>query len=208
MISCLRGVVIDVEETSITIDVNGIGFEVLVAPATAARLAGALNQDEVLLHTYMNVDREGAMSLFGFDSKDDLRLFKLLITVSGVGPKGAQSLLSSIGADALRFAIISGDAKTIARAPGIGKKTAERLVIDLRDRLEVQTAEFLTDTRFSLGDFHSDDPGDTDADEAVQALAALGYSRADAVKAVKKAKADGREGTEDILKGALMVLAG
>lgn len=206
MISCLRGIVIDVEETSVTLDVNGIGFEVLVAPATAARLAAEMNQDEVRIYTYMNVDREGAMSLFGFDSKDDRQLFKMLITVSGVGPKGAQSLLSAIGADALRYAIISGDAKTIAKAPGIGKKTAERLVIDLRDRLEMQTREDLSDTRFSLADLNAPSSGDTDADEAAEALAALGYSRGEAVKAVKQAKADGIEGTEELLKSALRYL--
>lgn len=208
MISCLRGVVIDVDETSVTIDVNGIGFEVLVAPATAARLAAELNRSEVRIDTYMNVDREGAMSLFGFDSREDLRLFKMLITVSGIGPKGAQSLLSALGADQLRFAIISGDAKAIAKAPGIGKKTAERLVIDLRDRLEMQTAESLDDTRFSLADLTAASSGDTDADEAAEALSALGYSRGEAVKAVKQAKADGVEGTEALLKAALRYLAG
>lgn len=205
MIARLRGTVADIEETSVTIDVNGIGFEVLVSPATAARLAG--EQGEVQIYTYMNVDREGAMSLFGFDSKDDRQLFMMLITVSGVGPKGAQALLSALGADALRFAIISGDAKAIAKAPGIGKKTAERLVIDLRDRLEIQTKESLEDTRFSIADLQTASTGDEDADDAAAALSALGYSHAEAVKAVRKAMADGHSGTEDLLKGALVYLA-
>lgn len=206
MIASLRGTVADIEETSVTIDVNGIGFEVLVAPATAARLAG--EQGEVRIYTYMNVDREGAMSLFGFDTKDDRQLFMMLITVSGVGPKGAQALLSALGADALRFAIISGDAKAIAKAPGIGKKTAERLVIDLRDRLEIQTTEGLEDTRFSTADLTgAGATGDAEADDAAAALAALGYSHAEAVKAVRRAMADGHVGTEELLKGALVYLA-
>lgn len=208
MISCLRGIVTDVDETAVTLDVNGIGFEVLVSQGTAARLTEEMNRQEVRIFTYMNVDREGAMTLFGFDSKEDLQLFKMLITVSGVGPKGAQSLLSALGADALRFAIISGDAKAIAKAPGIGKKTAERLVIDLRDRLEIRTTESLADTRFSLGEIQGMDMGDTDASDAAAALTALGYSHGDAVKAVKKAKADGLEGTEELLKAALGYLAG
>lgn len=206
MIASLRGTVVDLEESSVILDVGGVGYEVQVSPATAARIAGERDQGEIQIYTYMNVDREGAMSLFGFDSKDDRQLFKMLITVSGVGPKGAQALLSALGADLLRYAIISGDAKTIAKAPGIGKKTAERLVIDLRDRLEALTTESLEDTRFSMGDIAADSTGDSEADDAAAALSALGYSHADAVKAVRKARADGHSGTEDLLKGALTYL--
>ncbi len=207
MIASLRGYVQDIGETSVVIDVNGIGFDVQVSGDTAARLADAKKDEEVMIYTFMNVDREGAMSLFGFNAKDDLDLFKKLITVSGVGPKGALSLLSALGADGLRFAIVSGDAKTIAKAPGVGKKTAERLCIDLRDKLEVRTFENLDDTTFAMAGNVTGLTGDSEADDAIEALAALGYPRAEATKAVKKARADGIEDTEGLLRAGLTYLA-
>ena len=89
------------------------------------------------IHTYLNV-REDAMQLFGFLSKDDLEVFKLVIGVSGIGPKGGLSILSGMSPDELRFAVISNDTKAISKTPGIGKKTAEKLIIELKDNLEYQ----------------------------------------------------------------------
>ena len=93
--------------------------------------------EEIKLHTYLNV-REDAMQLFGFLTRDDLEIFRLLIGVSGIGPKGGLSILSKLSADDLRFAVLSGDAKAISSAPGIGKKTAEKVIIELKDKLNLE----------------------------------------------------------------------
>jgi holliday junction DNA helicase RuvA len=150
------------------------------------------------------------VTLFGFLGADELDLFKKLITVSGIGPKGALSLLSVMSAEDLVFAVLAGDSKAISRAPGIGKKTAERLVLELRGKLELTAESFaredggenaLTDRREQreIGA----------AGEAVEALTALGYSRAEAAKAVRTAASEeGRKDadTQELLSGALRYL--
>ena len=127
MIAFLRGYVAALYEGSAVIDVGGVGYEVRVAGETVQRLAAAGRDEEVLVYTYTYL-REDQIALYGFGSREDLELFKLLITVSGIGPKGGLALLSVGTADDLRFAIMTGDSKMISRAPGIGKKTAERVI--------------------------------------------------------------------------------
>jgi Holliday junction DNA helicase RuvA len=134
MIAFLRGYVAAVYDGAAVIDVNGIGYEVRVSGETVQRLASAGRNTEVLVYTYTYL-REDQIALYGFMSREDLELFKLLITVSGIGPKGGLALLSVGTADDLRFAIMTGDSKMIARAPGVGKKTAERLILELRDKV-------------------------------------------------------------------------
>ena len=134
MIAFLRGYVASVYDGAAVIDVNGIGYEVRVSGETVQRLAAAGRDTEVLVYTYTYL-REDQIALYGFMSREDLELFKLLITVSGIGPKGGLALLSVGTADDLRFAIMTGDSKMIARAPGVGKKTAERLILELRDKV-------------------------------------------------------------------------
>lgn len=203
MIASLTGTIEDYTENGVVLNVNGIGFDVQTGSETLQILSGKGRDEPVHLYTHMNVGREGDLTLFGFLSKEELKLFRKLITVSGIGPKGALSLLSVMSADDLIFAILSGDAKTISRAPGIGKKTAERLVIDLRDKLELRTAEDLEDNPFAasagLGGSIQSGGGaggtgtgaeDSAAADAVEALTALGYARLDAVKAVKQARAE------------------
>ena len=143
MIAFLRGYVAALYEGTAVIDVGGIGYEVRVAGETVQRLAAAGRDEEVLVYTYTYL-REDQIALYGFMSREDLELFKLLITVSGIGPKGGLALLSVGTADDLRFAIMTGDSKMISRAPGIGKKTAERVIIDLRDKVSgMRDAEML-----------------------------------------------------------------
>lgn len=203
MISRLRGIIAENNGDSVVLDVNGIGFEVLVGAQTAALLSGAGSED-VTLYTYLYL-REDAMVLYGFPSRDELSLFRQLITVSGIGPKGGLSLLSSLGADDLRFAILSGDAKTLSKAPGIGRKTAERLVIDLRDKMQsfpvsgTENAAEAVDTGALTAE-------GTAAADAVEALTALGYARLDAVKAVKQAGKDGAQDTQSLLSRSLRYL--
>ena len=134
MIAFLSGTLEYLSGDLAVIDVGGVGYEVNVSAEVSGNLSSIGTGNIVKLYTYMYV-REGQIALYGFLSRGDLALFKLLITVSGVGPKGGLSLLSVLSADDLRFAIVTGDAKMISRAPGIGKKTAERLILDLKDRV-------------------------------------------------------------------------
>ena len=223
MIAFLRGTVAAVYDGAAEIDVNGVGYEVRIAGDTVQRLASAGRDEEIRIYTYTYL-REDQIALYGFLSREDLELFKLLITVSGVGPKGALALLSVGTADDLRFAIMTGDAKMIARAPGVGKKTAERLILDLRDKVAgLYDAGFAAIAAGAAGDAGGIDASDyipqagaagTDdaAREAIEALTALGYSRAEASKAVRACKENAAKNgtdpgdTESILKAALRYL--
>ena len=203
MIAFLRGYVASVYDGAAVIDVNGIGYEVRVSGETVQRLAAAGRDTEVLVYTYTYL-REDQIALYGFMSREDLELFKLLITVSGIGPKGGLALLSVGTADDLRFAIMTGDSKMIARAPGVGKKTAERLILELRDKVAgMHDAAMLAIAAGASGDSGWDSlaagsggsADNTDAAaEAVEALSALGYSRAEATKAVRACKERRTEG--------------
>ena len=142
------------------------------------------------------------MGLFGFLTQDDLKIFKLLITVNGVGPKAALAILSAMTADELRFAILAEDAKAIAKAPGIGPKTAKRMIIELKDKLNLESMiEGHGDAEMSLSD-----PGDATAnvrDEVIMALTALGYGNTEAVRAVRAVSGADEMDSETLLKQAL-----
>ncbi len=204
MIAFLNGIVDLVEETNVVIDVGGIGYNVAISGYTADRLPG--KGEPVKLYTYLSV-REDAMNLYGFLSKDELEFFKLLISVSGIGPKGGQAILSVMTPDDLRFAIIAGDSKAISRAPGVGKKTAERLVLELHDKISAEDISGDVTAAESLGHLGGED--NTPQGEAIEALAALGYSASEAAKAVRKVLSDhsiDANDTENILKLALKEL--
>ena len=132
MIAFLRGTVEDIAESSLVLDVHGVGYEVLVPGQLLSSISGT--GQELKLYTYMQV-REDAVVLFGFLTKDDLAMFKMLIGVNGVGPKAGLAILSALGADDLRFAVLSDDAKKIAKTPGIGAKTAQKIILELKDKL-------------------------------------------------------------------------
>ena len=138
MIAYVKGTVDDIAEDNVVIDVGGIGYNVKISADTAAKLPGI--GEKVKIYTYTNV-REDAVHLFGFLSKNDLEIFKRCITVNGIGPKGALAILSVLDADSLRFAIMSGDVKAITKAPGIGARTAERLILELKDKIKVEDTE-------------------------------------------------------------------
>ena len=130
MFAYVNGFLEDATVDNAVIDVNGFGINVRISADTASRLPGI--GEEVRLYTYTYV-KEDAFLLYGFLSRSDLEMFKLCITVSGIGPKGALAILSVMDADSLRFAIMSGDAKAISRAPGVGARTAQRLILELKD---------------------------------------------------------------------------
>lgn len=137
MIAYVKGTVEDISEDNAVVDIGGIGVNVRISADTAARLPGI--GEKVKLYTYTSV-REDAMQLFGFLARNDLEIFKKCITVSGIGPKGALAILSVLDADSLRFAIMSGDVKAITKAPGIGTRTAERLILELKDKIKIDDA--------------------------------------------------------------------
>ena len=201
MIEFLKGKIADLSVNRLCIDVNGVGYVVSVSETTASLMPSV--GEEVKIYTYMSV-REDGVSLFGFPTYDDLEIFKLLISVSGVGPKGALGILSVLTPDDLRFAILSGDSKAIAKAPGIGKKSAERVIIDLKDKI---SAEDTVRQALGPGDQISQAPEGA-RDEAVEALVALGYSSSDAFKAVKEAAAalGADADTDTLLRAALKVI--
>lgn len=197
MISYIRGELVAIEEEKVIVDVNGVGFGIYM-PGQSMGMLPPIGES-VKLHTYMNV-REDAIQLFGFLTRDDLKVFKLVIGVSGIGPKGGLSILSQLSPDELRFAVMSHDVKAISAAPGIGKKTAEKLIIELKDKLSIEDVlEKVSDTGRNLAAAASNQV----QAEAVQALVALGYGNAEALKAVKKVEVSEDTAVEEVLKQAL-----
>lgn len=202
MISFVNGLLADVDTDQVVIDVGGIGYQIFVSLSTLDMLPAI--GESLKLYTFMSVKEDG-VSLFGFPGKDDLKIFKLLITVSGIGPKGALSVLSTLSPDDLRFAILAGDSKAISRAPGVGKKTAERIVLDLHDKISNDDITGNTGNSGSVSSL-SDTDNET-RNEAVQALIALGYNSVDSLKAVRKViqsdEYKSNMATEDLLRYAL-----
>lgn len=203
MIAFLKGTIEEINEKSIFLDVNGVGYEVFMPTGSALQLPRV--GENVKLHTYLQIN-ENAVGLYGFLTKDELNIFKLLITVNGIGPKGAVGILSALSANDLRLAVLSDDDKTISKAPGIGPKTAKKLILELKDKFHLEDAleeiaepaRVMSHSKGELSDSHTD---------AVQALISLGYSNSDALKAVRLADTGENLTTEDLLKSALKQLA-
>lgn len=202
MISFIRGELASIEEQKAVIDVGGIGYGVFMPGQALSRLPAIGN--EVKLYTYLNV-REDAMQLYGFLSREDLEIFKLVIGVSGIGPKGGLNVLSCMTPDELRFAVLAGDAKAIAAAPGIGKKTAEKIILELKDKMDI--ADVLDHAAHGEESDSSmvSESGNEMQKEAVEALVALGYGSTESMKAVRKAAPE-CSSVEEILKEALKYL--
>lgn len=200
MISYIKGELVDVTEQTIVLECNGIGYEIAVPVSTLTELPSTGN--EIKIHTYLYV-REDAVNLYGFLTKEDLYVFKLLIGVNGIGPKGALGILSAITPDELRFAILADDVKTIAKAPGIGNKTAQKLIIELKDKLKLSDV-FEQSLKAGVKGIETTENANMDIrSEAVQALASLGYSLSEATKAVGKVEIDSETTVEQLLKAAL-----
>lgn len=198
MIAYVNGVIEDITEDNAVIDVGGIGYNIKISSDTAARLPGV--GEQVKLYTYTCV-REDAFLLYGFLSRNDLDIFKKLITVSGIGPKGALAILSVLDADSLQFAIMSGDTKAISKAPGIGAKTAERVILDLKDKIKIDDTLIRMEIDANVtGNAVMDTPRKK---EAVEALVSLGYGQTEAAKAVNSIEEIENMDAGAILKAAL-----
>lgn len=195
MYAYFRGKIAAKEPELVIVDVNGIGYNIRISAGTASLLPPV--GEETKLYTYTSV-REDAITLYGFLTKDDLDIFKLLIGVNGIGPKGGQSILSVMSPDDLRFAVLSGDAKMIAKAPGIGSKTAQRIILDMKDKVSLEDT-----LHTGPGDVRIDTAVSDSVREAVEALTALGYGVTEASRAVKEVKGAEEMTVEDILKASL-----
>lgn len=209
MISYIRGEVIDHNESSVVVDVNGLGYEVFVPYRVLCSLERTTGQIE--LYTYLAV-KEDQVALYGFSSKEELKAFKLLITVSGIGPKGALAILSNMTTENLILAVLSDDAKSISKVPGIGAKTAGKLVIELKDKFSLSDTLHAPISAESVGispEGEKKGTADNDSsarDEAISALVSLGYSSSEALKAVRAADTGEGMTTEQLLKSSLKYL--
>ena len=199
MIAFVKGEIAAIYEDCVIIDTGNLGYEIKVSTGTINLLPGI--GQEIRLYTYTYV-REDIFQLYGFLTRDDMDIFKQLITVSGIGPKGGLAVLSVMSADDLRFAIISADAKAIAKAPGIGKRTAERIILDLKGKVSLDDTLIARDSE-TYGNIGSNALETSAKNEAIEALVALGYGATEAMKAVKQVTATDDMNTETILKAAL-----
>ena len=187
--------------TAVVSTASGLGYELFVPVTDIQQLPP--NGSKVLLHTYLQVKEDG-VALFGFLSEEELQIFKLLITVNGIGPKVAIGILSGISLDDLRFAVLAEDTKTIAKIPGIGPKTAGKLVLELKDKFKLEDA---IEAKLMQGEAAGSGSAGNQAaalrDEAAQALAALGYSMTEAVKVLRSVEITDTTTVEELLKYGL-----
>lgn len=195
MITYIKGELSEINNNYIVVEAYGIGYEIMVPQSLVSSLP--IVGTDVKIYTYQYV-KEDALDLYGFMTKDDLNVFKLLITVNGIGPKGALNILSSITPDELRLAVLSDDVKKIQSAPGIGGKTAQKLIIELKDKLNINT---------EYESFIKVPEEAVSRDDAIEALVSLGYSPSDAIKAVKSVEGAADMDSEKLLKAALKKLA-
>ncbi|MDE6712666.1 MAG: Holliday junction branch migration protein RuvA [Lachnospiraceae bacterium] len=180
MYAYLKGIVAWKTADRIVVEVSGVGYNVYVSPGRIYDFPEY--GEEVKVYTYTSV-REDAINLYGFVTLEELELFKLLISVSGIGPKGGLAMLSVMSVDDIKYAIMTGDAKLLAKAPGVGKKTAERVIIDLKDKINAQDFEESVSGAV-LEKTLMEHPK---ARDAADALVALGYSGKEAKHAVEQA---------------------
>lgn len=201
MYAYIKGELAEINTDHIVIEAGGIGYQVFVSLQTFDYLPSV--GENLKIYTYLYL-REDAMILYGFLTKDDLELFKLLISVSGIGPKGGLAILSTLEADDLRFAILSGDAKAISKAPGVGGKTAQRVILELKDKLSLEGA-FEAKTEHVQKNAAA--VGGSVKNDAVMALTALGYSSTESLKAVSAVEITEDMDVEEVLKAALKHLS-
>ncbi len=197
MFSYISGKLAEKNADSVVIDVSGVGFKIYTSAASLAD-SGVSKGEIVTFHTFMYI-KEGIMDLYGFSTKEELNLFELLISVNGVGAKGALSILSVAPASKISLAIVADDAALIKKASGIGPKTAQRICLELKDKIKNEAIVSNADSDFSV----YDTSGASDArNDAVSALVVLGYTASEASKAVAMVK-EAYDDAESYIKHAL-----
>ena len=198
MYSYIKGTLAEILEDTIVIENQGIGYNIIPTGPLYDSLPPIGGELKVYTYTYV---REDQLALFGFLSRDELSVFRLLIGVGGIGPKGAVSILSALSVGDLKFAVLSEDVKAFEKVPGVGKKTAQRLIIELKDKLDLESAfedalaeKNETSIKGEKGDLRS---------EAILALTALGYGSQEAAKAVHASEVNENTTVESLLREAL-----
>ena len=196
MIYFIKGTLEYKEDKFVVINCNGVGYRIFVSPRTLSEMGEC--SGEVKLFTYMSV-KEDAINLFGFSTDDELKIFNLLITVPGLGPKVALSFLSEFTPTEIIMAILSDDTKTLSRASGVGVKLAQKVIIELKDKFK--NTDFIAESSVSVSKTDSD-MGISVKAEAVEALKALGYTQTEAIKFVNRVYAENMD-TQSVIKAAL-----
>lgn len=205
MYAFMKGLIDEITDDTVVIDNNGIGYNIRCSSRTVDLLRQQClhetgEREEVKLYTYTCV-REDAFLLYGFMSKKELELFKYLITVNGIGPKGGLAILSAMDVEMIFYAITNKDSKSLAKAPGIGNKTAEKIILELSSKLsKLQEFDNLT---FNIGLENSQGSLSEVEKNITEALVALGYSERDARNAVSKTYSSGITEEAQLLKAAL-----
>ena len=194
MYAYIYGQIVEKEPENLIVEANQIGYNIHIAPGMVSRFPEVGQMAKI--YTYTSV-REDAFWLYGFTSIDELNLFKLLITVSGIGPKGAMGVLSVMDVDTLRMAILSQDVKMIAKAPGVGAKSASRIVLELKDKVKPE------DVIGSSTQSKDSSAAAIVRQEAGEALVALGYTVSDAYRVLQQIEITEENTVEDVIKAAL-----
>lgn len=203
MIAYIKGKIAGIEKDGIILESRGMGYHIFMPASSLERMGKT--EEEKTIHTYLHV-KEDAMQLYGFLKKGDLEAFRLLLGVNGVGPKAAMGIMSCFSWEDLSFAILSEDAAAIAKAPGIGKKTAQKVILELKDKMNLEDA-----FEQKLSENHSpsrEKPETGTLGEAAQALEALGYGRQEAWKALGQVPDSKGMSVEELLRAALRQMKG
>ena len=201
MIAYIKGPLAYVLDQSVVLDAHGVGYQIYVSSSTLSRLPS--RGGEVQLFTYMQVSESG-QSLHGFLTQEELRLFTLLISVSGIGPKVASAILSSLSPAQVIIAIVADDAAALSKAPGVGKKTAQRVMLELRDK--IKTADSWESSGVDDQSAAAFSGPRSEKQDAMDALLALGYGRAEAMQAALEVAEEGMT-ADQIIRQALKKLA-
>lgn len=200
MISYIKGTLAEKRDAGAVVEASGIGYFIYMSTTSLSGLPA--EGKEVKVYTHFSVGQD-AMRLYGFLDEEERDMFRMLIRVSGLGPKGALGILSTLSADELRFAILADDEKAISRAPGVGKKIAQKIIVELKDKMDLQEAFDAKSAHVAAAAVTGSATMDDARDEAVQALVALGYGGAAALKAVKASQLPETASAEDWIREAL-----
>ncbi len=200
MIGYIKGTIEGITQDSVLVENQGIGYRIYTSSMVLGQI-GTMHQ-EILLFTYMNV-REDGIYLYGFPTTEELDTFKLLLSISGIGPKVALAILSVLSVKDLSLAIMAGDVKTITKANGVGKRGAERVIMELKDKLTIEDV-FGEENDYNNADASVGVSGNSNSmEDTVLALVSLGYSEFEAIKAIKQIPGAEQMESEELLKAAL-----
>ena len=196
MFAYIKGILDEKSSDYVVVETGGIGYKIFMSSSSIATMIECGNM--IKIHTYYHV-REDNISLYGFNTKEELKLFELLISVSGIGAKSAISMLSNITPSSFALAVITEDIKKLTELPGIGKKSAQRIILELKDKLKAQEVEEEIQIEKPL-------INDDVTDEAMQALQILGYTKKEIEQVLSKVETSGMS-TEEIIKVGLKYLS-